>query len=151
MMHGSVPKWPICYHVNMAYSREERRQYQQAYRAKQRQVYIDLLGGVCSQCDETDGLEFDHVDRNTKKFTISGFNRSKAEILQELEKCQLLCKSHHGEKTRLEESQHKTGKRLTPQTHGTLTEYMKYKCRCEECRAQYSEYKRRKRAEERWS
>lgn len=135
----------------MSYSKEERQEYQKRYRAKQKEYYIQLLGGACAECGETKNLEFDHIDRTTKSFTISGFNHSKEKTLKELRKCQLLCEEHHQEKSSKEESQKRIGKRLTPAKHGTLTEYMKYKCRCSECKAHYSEYKHKRRVERGWS
>lgn len=60
----------------------------------------ELLGGKCANCGATDRLEFDHIDRSTKKFNISAraANGMKA-IADELTKCQLLCKKCHSRKS----------------------------------------------------
>lgn len=64
---------------------------------------IELLGGKCFLCGSKDNLEFDHIDRKTKKFSISDFiTYSKEKVQKELKKCQLLCNSCHKEKTRIE-------------------------------------------------
>jgi hypothetical protein len=104
--------------------------------------YISLLGGKCVVCGSTEELHFDHIDPATKSFTISeGWAKAPAEVLKELEKCQLLCKAHH--------IGHGTGKHSTAQ-HGSTTMYSHQRCRCEECREAWNandrEYKRRWRA-----
>lgn len=62
--------------------------------------FKDLLGGVCVVCGTTERLEFDHIDPSTKLFDIAkGWARAEKIVLEELEKCQLLCKQHHDEKS----------------------------------------------------
>ena len=52
-------------------------------------------------CGVTDGLEFDHVNPETKVRKISeATNWSMARFLSEVDKCQLLCREHHIVKTR---------------------------------------------------
>jgi 5-methylcytosine-specific restriction endonuclease McrA len=67
-----------------------------------RRVAITYLGGCCAACGSTEGLEFDHIDPATKKFDIGDGIWQKAEITfwLEVEKCQLLCRPHHVDKTR---------------------------------------------------
>lgn len=61
---------------------------------------IDLLGGKCADCGRTDTLEFDHVDRTIKSFDIGPcYSLPLAELLEELKKCQLLCRKCHKIKT----------------------------------------------------
>lgn len=62
---------------------------------------VRLLGGACIKCGTTERLEFDHIDPASKEFTIGGsaWNTSKARFLAEVAKCQLLCATHHAEKS----------------------------------------------------
>jgi 5-methylcytosine-specific restriction endonuclease McrA len=64
---------------------------------------IKQLGGRCVVCGESnpDKLEFDHVDSTTREFTIAKklAGVSEEKLQAELEKCQLLCKKCHQEKT----------------------------------------------------
>jgi hypothetical protein len=82
------------------YQREQMRAYMQARRARIRAELVARLGGKCTWCEETEGLEFDHKDPKTKLFAISnGLDRPRAQLLAEVDKCQLLCGPHHREKT----------------------------------------------------
>lgn len=66
---------------------------------------LRILGGKCIQCGVTEELEIDHIDPKTKTFeTGKVWSFSKERWLKELEKCQLLCKKHHKEKTILQTS-----------------------------------------------
>jgi hypothetical protein len=85
----------------MALTTEQMRQYQNKRRENIRAELIALLGGKCSRCGSTTELQFDHIDRSTKLFTIaSGLDRPRSILLKEIAKCQLLCRLHHIEKTR---------------------------------------------------
>ena len=55
------------------------------------------LGKVCAHCGEADidKLHFHHVDPTTKLFEIGPSYRSDADILAEIAKCILLCRSCH--------------------------------------------------------
>ncbi|WNI28680.1 hypothetical protein [Streptomyces sp. ITFR-6] len=93
---------------------------------------VSLLGGSCVECGGGDGLEFDHVDPDTKSFAIaSKWTASMSILAPELVKCQLLCSDCHLSKTRIAQSvghgQGKTGKR---------------NCKCAPCRSQKAEYMR---------
>jgi hypothetical protein len=44
-------------------------------------------------------LEIDHIDPKKKAFSISSQAPNEKAFREELEKCQLLCKPHHREKT----------------------------------------------------
>jgi 5-methylcytosine-specific restriction endonuclease McrA len=93
------------------------------------QFYIKLLGGRCNECGLTHSLEFDHVDPATKFFAIAeAVSRSfPAEvILNELEKCQLLCNACHRRKTLVDNGKAE---------HGTGGMYRHHGCRCERCKA----------------
>jgi len=61
---------------------------------------IQYLGGCCVKCGRTNKLQFDHIDPRSKTCTIAKASSfSNKRFLQEVEKCQLLCKKHHKLKT----------------------------------------------------
>ena len=93
------------------------------YYYRQKELAIEYLGGVCTKCGTTEHLEFDHIDSNSKAFTICKrlSNMSLRGMKEELDKCQLLCHEHHVEKHSVAIS------------HGTVSTYKKYKCRCTLC------------------
>lgn len=101
---------------------------------RRKQWAIDFLGGLCANCGADEDLEFDHVDPETKDFTITerihGTPTHRLEV--ELAKCQLLCSECHKEKTYLED-------REGYATHGTRSKYSAG-CRCGECRQSNAEY-----------
>jgi 5-methylcytosine-specific restriction endonuclease McrA len=112
--------------------------------ARRRAEAIKQLGGKCVRCGTTENLEFDHIDRTTKDPRCGSRNGlrgtmwtfSEKRLQAELEKCQLLCKDCHWEKT-LED----LGRTSAKGTHGTLSAY-RY-CgppKCEECKAVKREY-----------
>jgi 5-methylcytosine-specific restriction endonuclease McrA len=96
---------------------------------------LELLGGKCERCGSTENLEFDHLKPSQKKFIISKFiDRADSNLLDEVNKCQLLCKTCHHEKT-LEKQEY--GKLSA---HGTIWRYKKYKCRCKKCTKAMKDY-----------
>lgn len=115
------------------YTKQERRDYQNQYRAKKRAYLLNMLGNVCVICGSEDAIEFDHIDRSTKSFTIaSGFDKPLQILIEEANKCQLLCKKHHVQKTAKELTGRvpaNKGKR----THGSSM--YNRGCRCEICLA----------------
>lgn len=63
-------------------------------------MLTDMKGGRCVVCGSVDKLEFDHIDPSTKLFDISGGATRKMEVLlEEVDKCQLLCRGCHIEKS----------------------------------------------------
>ena len=66
-----------------------------------RKFLIEMLGGKCVGCGVTEKLQFDHIDRKQKSFTIGKMLESSLEnkLIPEAKKCQLLCKSCHQYKT----------------------------------------------------
>lgn len=75
-------------------------QYMKDRWARRREQAVEKLGGKCTQCDETESLEFDHIDPSTKTMTIArASSRSEKFFWEEVSKCQLLCKPHHKIKT----------------------------------------------------
>jgi len=118
------------------------RDYFNTRRKARRQKYIDLLGGKCVMCGSTKNLHFDHINPKTKNFRISiKIDAPEDLIMQELDKCQLLCAKCHRQKS------HENNEFGEKSKHGTLWRYKKYKCRCDKCRAAMSAYNRKKRKE----
>ena len=69
-------------------------------RKKRLQEMKDYLGNKCTHpgCNQTENLQFDHIDPKTKCFNVNPQD-SWEKTLPELDKCQLLCFKHHLEKT----------------------------------------------------
>lgn len=78
---------------------EEKRKYQREWYAARRIRGIEYLGGMCYVCGSGEDLEVDHKDPTTK-FGHRMWSWSWKRILEELDKCQLLCDSCHKDKTR---------------------------------------------------
>ncbi len=105
------------------------KEWRKAYYDKKIASFIEYLGGKCMECGSTIHLEIDHIDRTLKAFSPTSFYDRKWEIVkEELDKCQLLCKSCHLIKS------WKNGDIPLPATHGTYAMYRHHKCRCEDCR-----------------
>lgn len=113
----------------MSNDRVYMRAYINARYHRLRKAAVKTLGGVCVSCGATDKLEFDHIDPQTKTFSVGRNWSAKPEVIAaELHKCQLLCHKCHSAKTRLE---HRDS---AVHIHGTLSRY-KAGCRCDACRA----------------
>lgn len=111
---------------------------------RKRAEMIKLLGGKCKHCGATENLEFDHVDRDKKEFNISRlYGLSMDKLKPELDKCQILCKPCHLEKTREVDG--------LKMVHGKDSMYRHAKCRCVPCKEAHSkvmaDYQRKKMAE----
>lgn len=117
---------------------KNRKEYMKIYMKnryhKRKDIAKKLLGGKCVICGETKNLEFDHIDRTKKSFSISkGWSTSEKKFVKEVNKCQLLCQKHHIEKTIKD-----LGFKKAKGTHGTLSSY-RY-CKCDLCKKVHSEY-----------
>lgn len=76
--------------------REKRTETQRIRRQERRKFLIEHLGGKCVGCGVTENLQFDHIDRTQKLFSIGKkLDYSLEKLLPELEKCQLLCYECH--------------------------------------------------------
>jgi 5-methylcytosine-specific restriction endonuclease McrA len=65
-------------------------------RVRKKQQLIEHLGGKCVGCGTTEDLQFDHIVRADKSFTIGQCMHKHMEVLiEEANKCQLLCKTCH--------------------------------------------------------
>ena len=70
-----------------------------------KRLLIEYKGGKCEQCgyNKCDGaLQFHHIDPKEKDFTISQVNLNDTnfsidKIIEEVNKCQLLCANCHAE------------------------------------------------------
>jgi 5-methylcytosine-specific restriction endonuclease McrA len=114
----------------------------QRYKGR-RSMCFDILGRKCILCGETDEslLQFDHIDRDTKDHSIADMMLwAKNRLLEEIKKCQVLCKSCHIKKTLSDLNQKDA--RLT---HGTISSY-RY-CKCTVCKEFMSNYNKKKRKE----
>ena len=81
-------------------NKEKKREDNAKYRKEARIKCREYLGGKCVKCGAIHNLQFDHIDRTTKKYTIASRVTNNFTILkEELNKCQLLCAPCHLEKT----------------------------------------------------
>lgn len=110
-------------------SKEQQREYQRVWIAARRAKYIALHGGVCTKCGKVEGLEFDHVDPATK-VAHSIWSWKESRIQEELEKCQLLCRLCHQEKSITEQQ-------YPERRHGTNLVYG-LGCRCTLCKKEHA-------------
>lgn len=61
---------------------------------------LEYLGGKCIICETTENLNFDHIDRMTKAFSISKmWSLAEQTFWNEIRKCQILCFDCHLQKT----------------------------------------------------
>ncbi len=104
---------------------------------RRKQTAVEALGGKCARCGGIESLEFDHVDRSTKEYTLGHSFATLAEtkLQAELLKCQLLCRECHILKTRED-----LGQQDARNSHGTISSY-RY-CKCDICRTANNEYMR---------
>lgn len=74
----------------------KRNEAQRLRRRERRKVLIEYLGGKCVGCGVTENLQFDHIVRADKSFTLGRcFDLSWDKLYAEADKCQLLCKKCH--------------------------------------------------------
>lgn len=96
-------------------------------------------------CGTDHNLEFDHIDPSTKVAQVSSpklLDGPLEAFLHEVDKCQLLCKKHHVEKTRLNGDPTGGGhNKIDNYTHGTGAYYGKG-CRCVLCVEWKVDYRR---------
>lgn len=116
---------------------EKTRKYFRERYQKRRQWMVTFLGGVCVVCGTTKHLEIDHIDPATKRIQPgSQWSSPLGKLVDELEVCQLLCKTHHTEKTLRDKKQ-----LSARNVHGTLSSY-RY-CKCTLCRSAKAAYMKR--------
>lgn len=114
--------------------------YTKTRRKQRRTEAIQQLGGRCVRCGSTDNLEFDHIDPNDKSRDICDiWTLGEKLLVEELQRCQLLCSPCHRKKTI--EDNYESG-RYPRREHGTLTMHRRGKCRCDLCREAFNKYRR---------
>ena len=72
---------------------------------KERRTHLfSLIGGeICRWCRATEEIQFDHIEREGKAFDIGSTNYALSErLVEEVMKCQPLCRSCHQIKSALE-------------------------------------------------
>jgi hypothetical protein len=100
---------------------------------------MNLAGNKCARCGSVELLEFNHIDRTQKKMGLSGkdLDGPWQRLLEEFDKCELLCKSCHLEYTRGQWARKELvaqNRNTLPYIHGTMRMYHEVNCRCELCR-----------------
>jgi hypothetical protein len=121
--------------------------YMAQRRVNRREQLLALSDNVCADCGAVENLEFNHIDRATKKFNLSGCHLDKSWklILEEWNKCELLCSNCHliytnGQWARKELVPHNS-LRHVPFVHGTARCYNEMPCRCVSCRLAKKSYR----------
>ena len=75
------------------------RDYIRQRRNKRKALFVEELGGACSDCGNTYPLacyDFHHIDESTKSFEIApALDRNINMIREEVQKCVLLCSNCH--------------------------------------------------------
>ena len=120
----------------MASSNSYMKNYMLARYHKRMSEAKNKLGGKCIKCNSIENLQLDHINPETKNFTVAHLWNSKKGVFDlEISKCQLLCKKCHEEKTLVD-----MGRVSAKITHGTVSSY-RY-CKCDFCKKAKSEYMR---------
>jgi 5-methylcytosine-specific restriction endonuclease McrA len=109
----------------------KKRAYQLRYIQERRAAWLEA-NGPCSICGSWLDLEVDHINREDK-ISHKVWSWSEDRMLEELLKCQALCRICHAAKTGAENS----AARSKPVVHGIQGGYRKG-CRCGECKSAYS-------------
>jgi hypothetical protein len=114
--------------------------YMKNRRASRRSILINMYGASCRDCKSVEQLEFNHIDRSKKSFTLSGrgLDGNWDIILEELSKCELLCRPCHIVKTKIQyetkQIRQWNDKKSEPLVHGTARSYQEQKCKCNDCK-----------------
>lgn len=117
----------------------KQRQYQNERNKRARLDWLEAHG-PCVVCGSGNHLEVDHIDP-ALKVSHRIWSWSLSRRLEELDKCQVLCKSCHVKKTAEWNSR--------PIPHGTDSAYTKRMCRCGECTEAHRKVKKAWRAQRR--
>ena len=89
---------------------------QRRIRKERRQYLEEYLGGKCVRCGVTEKLEFDHITPVNKSYSIGAniTSFSLEELILEADKCQLLCRPCHIQKSK-ENGDYVVGRELPPE------------------------------------
>lgn len=102
----------------------KQREFGRIWIKKRREVWLNE-NGPCVKCGSWGKLEVDHINPLIKiDHKVWSWREEKR--LEELSKCQVLCKNCHREKT----NEYRRGQL----THGTINGYKTHKCRCRLCK-----------------
>lgn len=119
---------------NMALYMANRRKFRRA-------KLFEMSGNICARCQTIENLEFNHKDRTTKLFNLSGkaLDTSWNIIIKEWEKCELLCKTCHLNYTKQQYNNQEIipwNKDITKPypEHGSPRMYSEFQCRCSLCK-----------------
>ena len=123
----------MCHNRYMAKSREEYNTYMREYMLRRyherRRRAVEHLGGACRVCQSVEDLEIDHINKADKTIPLNKlWSIAEDRFWKEIEKCQILCKPCHEEKSIKD-----MGRKRAKGKHGTVSSY-RY-CKCKECKA----------------
>ena len=94
--------------TNYQKNKQKRTETQRERRRQRRLLMIEKLGGKCCGCGTTENLQFDHLDRTQKTGNISKMlDLSLEKLVEEVDKCQLLCYSCHEYKSLINHDKNK--------------------------------------------
>ena len=114
------------------YNRKMAEYMQKRYHLRRAEAF-EYLGGQCVVCDTKDNLEIDHINAEEKTIALNKmWAIARKRFFAELDKCQLLCKQHHLEKSGTDHGKQGYMK------HGTLAMYRR--CKCSKCKAAKAAY-----------
>ncbi len=112
---------------------ERQREYQRRWMRQRRADFF--AGKCCVDCGSTMALELDHLDPSQKNtHRIWSFSKKRRDA--ELQLCQVLCVRCHRKKTNRQLT--------TPLIHGTAVGYKNKGCRCLECCAAHTKWRRKR-------
>ena len=129
--------------LSMSKDQYNERTYQRIYQRQRyrrlREKMFHLLGDSCDRCGSKKDIQIDHRDPKRKKFDFSkNWGRPWKVLVEELKKCQLLCRSCHKKKT---------SKEISRPGHGHWGAYRNRRCRCRKCKDFVVAYFRQHRAD----
>lgn len=116
------------------------RPYMKARYKKRRAEKLKKLGGKCAKCGSRKKLEIDHINPKLKTIDVSSKTWSNDDYWKEIEKCQLLCRDCHIEKSILDR-----GFKIAKGNHGTISTIRWCRPACQLCKDAKREYNRLRR------
>lgn len=125
----------LCYtNLVKSYNYYNHLKYKIEYEKRKKLIQV-LLGSKCVKCGSKENLEFDHKDPKLKILDLTARWGTKIEkLLTEINKCQLLCRECHIQKSISE---------AVIIEHGTENTWKRHKCRCSLCKKAHTECQKR--------
>lgn len=112
----------------------DRREFDRQRYFEKKDLLLDYLGRECMVCGSSDFIEFDHINPDSKSFSIMARWSAPLEVLlPEIEKCQPLCRDCH---------KAKSDRSLVDHGEGTQG---KRGCKCYPCRERMMAYQKARR------